>query len=295
MRTRILISAVLAAVFSHFSYGQDGLLGELEKQRKDTVFNTQATFKTIRISIGHSVETRKKGILELSAMTRYWNTFAPTSNSFVADKMTARFGIDYGISDRFSTGIGMATLDGILDAYLKYRLMQQQDSGKNPLSITLLQAASLRTNRFNNLMLSDTFGDRLSFTSQVLIARKINKNFSLQIAPTYIHRGSASFAQDDTNHFAIGFGGRYKIGNHVSVVSEYYYLFNELESVKTFDAFVVGVNWEIADVILQFKLTNTRNFAEDTFITQTPVNFNFKPGYLSFGFQFNYILHLNQR
>lgn len=34
---------------------------------------TYATFKATKILLGHSMETRKKGTLELSAISRYWN------------------------------------------------------------------------------------------------------------------------------------------------------------------------------------------------------------------------------
>ncbi|MEM6516592.1 MAG: DUF5777 family beta-barrel protein [Bacteroidota bacterium] len=270
--------------------GQEDLLSTLKKSQ-DTVFYTAATFKTTRISIGHSLETRKQGIVQASIMTRYWDMPAPTGNSFVADKMTARFGIDYAFSDRFTLGGGMATLDGIADGFAKFRLIRQRSDNKPWLGLTIVQTVSYRTRNFNNLNETDGVIDKLSFTSQLLIGRKFTRNFSLQISPTFIHRGSSRLAEDDINHFAIGFGGRYKLSNHLSLVSEYYWITNPLESRNTFGAFALGTNWELGDLILQFKLTNARNFAEDTFITQTPVNFNTKRGNLSFGFQANYIIH----
>ena len=39
----------------------------------DTTFYTIATFQATRIQLSHSVETRKKNVLEISVMTRYWN------------------------------------------------------------------------------------------------------------------------------------------------------------------------------------------------------------------------------
>ena len=99
---------------------------------------------------------------------------------------------------------------------------------------------------------------------------------------------------DDTSHFAMGIGGRYRIGGHVSVSSEYYYLANPITSVTTFDAFAIGVNWELTDLMLQFHLTNTPNMAEDAFITQTRNNFNTRDGNLFFGFNATFILHFKK-
>ncbi len=276
-------------------HAQNDLLKKLETQYPDTTFTTQATFKTTRIAIGHSVETRKKGTFQFSVMTRYWDNFAPRGNAFIVDRMTARFGADYAFSNKFTTGMGYSTLTGIADAFAKYRLLTQTQNNTSPVSITAVQMASYRTKNFNNVMLDDSFLDRTAFTTQILIARKFTQKLSLQIAPTFVHRSSSQSPLDDTNHFALGFGARYKLGNHTSIVSEYYYLLNELDSRNTFGAFAMGVNWEMGDLILQFKLTNARHFAVDTFVTQTPFNFNFKQGYPVFGFHVNYILHTKKK
>lgn len=250
------------------------------------------TFKGTRISVGHSVETRKKNTLEISFMSRYWNIPNYGGNSFIADKMSARFGLDYGISDRLTIGFGTSAPNGVVDTYLKYRLLRQTVNNTTPLSISLVQTATYRTRRLNGITQRADSGDKFAFASQVLIAKKFTRNFSAQIAPTFIHRTSSRFPQDDHNHFAVGFGARYKVSNHVSLVSEYYYVANELESRETFGAFALGTNWEVSKLLLQFKMTNNPFFVEDTFITQTTRNFNFKDGNFFFGFGAVYFLQL---
>jgi hypothetical protein len=153
---------------------------------------------------------------------------------------------------------------------------------------------SYRSKATDNINAFDSFGDRLSFTSHLLMARKFTPNFSLQVSPTLIHRNSALFEENPQTQFAIGFGGRYKVGHHVSIVSEYYYVANPLETINTYNAFALGVNWEVGDIILQFQLTNARAMVEDAFITQTTTNFNFNDGNLHFGFNATYILHLKR-
>jgi len=272
------------------------LLDKVEEQSKDTTLYTLATFKATRIAIGQSVETRKKGILEIHLNNRFWNTPAETSQSFVADRMSSRFGLEYGITDRLTFGGGGTTWDGIFDGFLKYRLLwQREDKGGAPFSITLFQNASYRSKSYLALSPFDDFSSRMSYTSQMAIARKFNSNFTLQLTPTFVSRGSLLFQDDPQNQFAIGIGGRYKLGNHVSVVSEYYYVLNPITSVNTYDAFALGVNWEMSDVILQFSMTNARNMVEDSFITQTRNNFNFKDGNFNFGFTFTYVLHFGRK
>ncbi|MBS9462800.1 hypothetical protein KIM67_10280 [Flagellimonas sp. 389] len=299
MRTRhfTFLHLVLVLGFSNTVVGQD-LLNTLEKERPETTNHVQATFKTTRISLGHSVETRKKGTMELSANTRFWNIPESDTQAFLVDRVSTRFGISHAFSDRFTLGAGVTTFDGIFDSYFKYKLLKQVDEGKGwPFTITLLQNANLRTSgrlgrNFNN---DTSFSDKLSFTSQLLIARKFTRNFSLQLSPTFIHRNSTRFEEDPTNHFALGIGGRYKVGGHVSISSEYYYLANPVESIPTYDAFSIGVNWELTDLMLQFHVSNTLHIAEDAFITQNRRNFNTKNGSLFFGLNAVFLLHFKNQ
>ncbi len=300
MRNKVLFSIHICLLFClNVSIQAQDLLDKLEQEYPDTPQYQLATFKASRISIGHSVETRKKGVLELQAFTRYWNIPNSSGQSFVADKMGARIGVEYGISNKLTFGGGWSTLDGIYDSFLKYKLIRQRSDGKGaPVSLSLFQNIAYRSERNPPLVdinRFDNFQDQLSFTTQLLLARKFTPQFSAQISPTYIHRSSSAFEDDPNNQFAIGVGGRYKIGGHVSIVSEYYYLINPLESITTYDAFALGVNWELSDVMLQFKLTNTWFFSEEAFITQTPNNFNFNDGNLTFGFNAIFVLHLNQK
>lgn len=276
---------------------QEDLLSKLEKEQPIPSYDVLGTFKGNYLSIGHSVETRKKGVLEISSMNRFWNVPEPTSQSFVADRWNARVGASYAVNDRFTVGVGYGTGYNSTDVFLKYRLVHQQGSKLgSPLSVTFIQGGVYRgkTKLPRNIDLG--FDDRIAFTSQLLIARKITPNFSLQIAPTYIYRGEENvISSEGSNRFAFGFGGRYRLGGHVSLVSEYYYLVNPVTFVDTYGPFTLGVNWEVADLLLQFKLTNARNFVEDKFIVKTTNNFNTRDGNFHFGFHATYTLHFNKR
>lgn len=289
----IILSTLIYIGLCAQSSAQD-LLSQLEEIPFEEPEYVMATFKGNRLSIGHSVETRKKGALELTFMSRYWNVQEPTNNNFIADSMCARFGVDYAFSDRFTAGIGFGPPNGIADAHIKYRLVRQSADGSgSPVGITSTQIATYRTRQLTGVEdRTGDFFDKTAFTTQLLIARKVSSDFSLQVSPTFVHRSSSSSPLDDHNHFAVGFGGRYKVGNHVSVVSEYYYVANPLESIETFGSFALGVNWDVRNLLLQFTMTNNPIFTEDTFITQTRRNFNFKDGNFFFGFNATYHIQL---
>jgi len=270
MKSRTLLLAFLFA--TPISLIAQSLLDKLSNEDIETPNYVMSTFKGTRISIGHSIETRKKNTLEVSFMSRYWNVPQETSNSFIADRMCTRIGIDYGVSDNLTIGFGSGNPNGILDTYLKYRLVQQSATKKgSPVGITLLQTGTYRTRFVKGVERRNTFNEKLAFTTQALIARKFSRYFSFQISPTFIHRASSNFSIDDHNHFAVGFSPRYKLSNHVSIVSEYYYVLN---------------------LLLQFKMTNNQIFTEDAFITQTAQNFNFRDGNFFFGFHATYHIQL---
>ena len=279
------------------SVNAQSLLDKLNNEFSNTSFDEIATFKTTRLGLSHSIETRKKGALQLSLYFRYWDTPVATSQNFLADKVSTRYGLEYAFTDNFTFGFGYTNFDKITDGYLKYRLLKQnQDDKKGWLSMTLVQTLSHRKIENTNPNIYDSSSEnKYAFATQVLLARKFNPNLSLQIAPTFIHRESNSANNDPNNQFVIGFGGRHKITRHASIVSEYNYVVNPLKSIDTYNTFLFGVNWEVSDLMLQFHVTNARNFAEDTFLTQTTNNFNFKDPNLHFGVNATYIIHTKKK
>ncbi len=278
-------------IVSNFTLQSQDLLKKLDTALSNQNFEEIATFKTTRLGLGHSIETRKKGALQISLYNRYWNIPDFNGQRFLADVVSTRYGLEYAFTNDFTFGAGYTNYDKISDAYLKYSFLKQyQNSSKKVLSLTFLQTIS-HVNIENNTLYESSNINGFSFTSQLLVARKINQNLSLQITPMYIFSESNKFFNETKNQFAVAFGGRHKINPHTEVVSEYFYVANPLKSIQTYNAFLVGINWEVGDLMLQFHITNARNFAEDTFITRTSNNFNFKDGNLHFGFNATYIFH----
>jgi hypothetical protein len=291
----LFITSIIALVPS--TSKAQGLLEKLEKEFPDKPIYEMATFKTTRLGLGHSIETRKKGALEISWYNRYWNRPNGETQFFLADEVNMRFGLDYALSDNFVIGLGHSTWDEITDGYLKYKFLKQTKNKKgNLFSMVALQTVSMT----NNYISTGLYGgnpdkNNYSFTTKLLIARKFNQKFSAQLSPFFISRNNNSMnIEDPKSQYGIGFGARYKVGGHVAIVSEYYSVFNPIKSIKTYNPFMVGVNWELSHLMLQFHMTNARTFAEDAFITQTTNNFNFHDGNFHFGFNATFVLHTNK-
>jgi hypothetical protein len=283
-------------LFIVFGSSSQELLDILESETLTIPKHTQATFKANRILLTHSIETRKKGTLEFVLGTRYWNIpNNDDSQSFGADRFSGHLGLQYALSDRFTIGAGVTSYDGIINGFAKYRLVRQTDDDKVPLSITLVQSSSLFTRDFAIFSLPQDSKNRLSYTTQLIIARKLSRNLSLQVSPAYIYSGVDQPVANKNNFFALGFAGRYKLSNHVTIASEYNYLLGRDEGEDGFNLFSLGINWEISDLIMQFSMTNSKGFDDVSIFTLNPNNFHFRPGGLHIGVNATYVLHLKKR
>ncbi|MEX2363587.1 MAG: DUF5777 family beta-barrel protein, partial [Balneolaceae bacterium] len=98
---------------------------------------------------------------------------------------TVRLGIDYGLTDKLDIGIGRTSRENMVDLRLKYLLLQQLKSDKVPFQIALKGDIGINTERENRF--DFTFKERLNFLGSVMIARKFNNQFSLQLAPMISH------------------------------------------------------------------------------------------------------------
>jgi hypothetical protein len=309
MKTKKTIFTVLLLLgWFQYSISQD-LLQILESEQQDTSGYIPATFKMTRIAFGHSTEVRSQGVLEVFVANRFWNLPKARTQKTFAIKLNSRIALEYGLSDRLTLGVGGSTFDALFDGYLKYKLLtQKQGIKKTPFNVTLFQNVNYYSNSGSvPLGAYGPSSNKLSFTSQMLISRKISKKFSFQISPTYIHKrfnfseerdedeDYSSSQEGKKDFFALGIGARYKIGTHLSLVSEYYKTFNPEESFDTYSPFALGVNWEIGDVLLQFMLTNTVSMVEGSFIAQTRNKFNFRDPNLNFGFNATYVIHFKNK
>lgn len=290
---------IIAFVFFHFSGKAQDLLDLLEKELPKSQYYQIAPFQMTRIGLGHATETRKKGALEISLYNRFWNHKEEKTQHFLADEINTRIGLDYALSDNFTFGIGYSNFDKATDAFIKYALLKPEvASSKSSINITFVQAVSRRENttttnpEYNPI--NETSID-WGFTSQVLISKAFSRKFSLQIAPTYIHQFSKPKNDLLKNQVSFGIGARYKLNAHTALVTESYFMTNSIKVLETYNPFMVGVNWELSHLLLQFHLTNVRNFAENIFISKTTNNFNFHDGNLHFGFNATFVLHTNKK
>ncbi|HMG92987.1 MAG TPA: DUF5777 family beta-barrel protein [Chryseolinea sp.] len=275
-RIILLLLITPAAVFA-----QDDLLGELEKGTKQEVDYSFATFKGTRLGNGHTVETKNAGSLEFIFQHRFGPVSGGAYELFGLDQADVRLGLDYGITDNLSVSISRNSVDKTMDGYFKYKALRQSSGAKTfPVTITALAGMAYKLSPED---FEDGSGlenvDRLSYTGQLLIARKFSTNFSFQLMPTLIHKNLVEY-NEENNQFALGFGGRIKLSKSVAITGEYYHNFNLPDNDATDDPFykrynslTFGIDIETGGHVFQLLMTNAIGLTERAFITETRDDF----------------------
>lgn len=269
------------------------LLTRLEKETKPVKTYTSATFKTTRIINGHTVENTGKNVLDVRISHRFGQLNDGGYNLFGLDEATMRLGFDYGITSRFTIGIGRSTFQKTYDGFLKIKLLRQS-SGKNsvPVTVSYVPAIALRTLKFDNPKIKNSVSNQLVYTHQLLIARKFSEGTSLQLMPTFVHQNLAIQANDPNNMFALGVGGRQKISKRVSINVEYYPVIGERIQGTT-DALSIGFDIETGGHVFQLHFTNSRGMTEHNIITQTQGKWG--KGDILFGFNISRVFNIGKR
>lgn len=136
-----------------------------------------------------------------------------------------RMGLQYGITDKLTVGIGTEKNNKFQDLNGKYLILEQTRSGSMPLSLSVHANVTLDARDEELFGATYEFIDRFSYFAQVIAARKFTDELSIQLSPSYSHFNSVDRKY---HHDKIGlmFGGRYKFTSKMAAMFEYHQPFN---------------------------------------------------------------------
>lgn len=274
---------------------QDDLMDLLNKENVDSslVIYTEATFKSSRVINGHSVELRSPGVLEVLISHRFGLISDGIRELFGLDDSNIRFGFEFGVLKNLNVGIGRSSFEKQYDGFIKYRLLRQQ-TGFRSVPITAVLFTSMAINSSEAPPDQDwDFSNRTSYTYQLLLARKFNSNFSIQLSPSLVHKNLVDREQDDNDIFALGIGARHKITKRLALNFEYFYMFNKPEDMGLQNSLSIGVDIETGGHVFQLHLTNSRAMIEKGFITETTSDFF--DGDIHFGFNISRVFNIGKQ
>jgi len=257
---------------------------------------TSATFKSTRIVTGHSVERMPKGQLDFRISHRFGLINSGAYNFFGLDQANIHLGLEYGINNWLMVGYGRGTFEKTYDGFLKFSILRQSTGTKTmPISLSYFNSLAINTLRWEIPDTKLNFWNRASFVHQILVARKFNERFSLELNPTYVHRNMVATELDPNDLFALGAGARMKLSRRISINIEYYYVvppINDYRSEKTYDPLSIGFDIETGGHVFQLFFSNSLAMIEKGFIGETTGNWG--NGDIHFGFNISRVFNLSK-
>lgn len=226
----------------------------------------QASSKPVRFTFGtttlidiNTVETIYKGGLEMeihhrfSLIENYHNLFG------IYGSANTRIGLNYGITDRLMIGAGTTKDNNLQDIQWKYLILQQTEDNSIPVSL------SYYGNIVFDLRTEEEFGPaasfkqihRLSYFTQLIVARKINERFSVQVAPSLAYFNSVTRYSDSTGYknlnLGLSAGARANLFGSHSLLLEYDQLLTKQDLAKQPKP-NLSLGWEISTATHTFQI-----------------------------------------
>ena len=293
LNMKSLICAFLFFMISSGAFAQEDLMDLLNNKTTDEINYATATFKSTRVMNGHSVERMPPGQLDFRISHRFGKLNSGLYEFFGLDQSSIHLSLEYGILKWLMIGIGRGTYEKTFDGFTKFTILRQSSGARNmPVSVSALSSVAVTSVKWPDPDRTNYFSSRLSYVQQLLVARKVNQSFSVQIAPTFVHRNLVSTELDPNDLYAIGAGGRMKLTSRISFNAEYYYTVNQRSymSQTVYNPLSVGFDIETGGHVFQLIFTNSLAMIEKGFIGETTGSW--KKGDIHFGFNISRVFTL---
>ncbi|MCH5719695.1 DUF5777 family beta-barrel protein [Niabella hibiscisoli] len=251
-------------------------------------------FKSSRVINGHSMDFIGRNVLDVRILHRFGIIKDGIGELFGLDQASMRLGFDYGITKNLTIGVGRSTLAKELDGFIKYRPIQQSKGKRNiPVSVILVAGSTIATAQLaSDAALTDT-KHRIAYYSQVIIGRKFNDLFSLQLSPTYVHRNAVPATTDFNDTYALGIGSRVKLSKRVAFVADYHYVISGLDKDAYSNPLSIGFDIETGGHVFQLHFSNATGMNEKAFITNTTNSWGH--GEIRFGFNLSRVFTMGKK
>jgi Membrane bound beta barrel domain (DUF5777) len=262
------------SIFSFFGYAQKDTSGSLLDLLKDEpeIEYAKYSFKTNRIINMHSLENTAAGVMDVKISHRFGTVDEGFYNLFGLDVATQRIGVDLGLTNDLQIGVNRNSVRKAFDGYAKYRILRQS-SGKRvmPITLSLLTSVAIEAQKPDNPTRENYFSSKLFYCNQLIIGRKFNDIFTLQVSPTHVHRNLVALKTDPNDVYAVGVGGRIRLSRRMTFNFEYIPLITKLNDVQG-NSLSVGLDVETGGHVFQFHFTNSDSMAEYKYVAGTEKN-----------------------
>src|SRR5678815_1066637 len=268
----------------------------------------RATFNSTKIINLQNTEIVPEGILQFMVSHHFsylWNKDQSTE-----DNLAQFFGInsgvaqtylsfDYSVRDYANLGFALAGRSRY-EGWGKFRITRQQTGPKDiPISVTWYSLAHVD---FAQDKETGSQWDKWSYLHQVLIARKMSDNISLQLVPSLVYLNNVPYGINNSNFvWSIGIAGKWKVKPKMNVTWEYTRQLNMYKNIidksgaitnYSPDLLSLGIELNTGGHLFQFYVGNTLHSSS---IDQLARNTGYiKDGNFAFGFTINRSMDLRK-
>jgi hypothetical protein len=236
------------------------LFAQEETQTKEPSKPVRFTFGSALLIDNQTVATPYKGGLELeiqhrfSLIKNYHDLFG------IYGSANTRIGLNYGITDRLMVGAGTTKDYKLQDIQWKYLILQQTEDNSMPVSVSYYGnvVADLRKEE-NFTAGSSKFKQmhRLSYFTQLIVARKLSEKFSVQIAPSVVYFNTTTRYNDSTGYknlnIGLSAGARANLFGAQSLLLEYDQLLTK-QDLNVQPKPNLSLGWEIGTATHTFRV-----------------------------------------
>jgi hypothetical protein len=280
---------------------QDDLLQSLNTDEpKEKVLGT---FNSTRVVNQHSVETAGRNVLEFRITHRFGNVGSGEHGLWGLDNSSdIHIGFDYGISNRWQVGLGRSKINQLYDFFTKYRVLHQTTGGM-PVSLTVFGNVAINSQKQSRFAEGEQtfsqfpdFNSRLSYCTQIIVARKFSKRFSLQANATLLHRNyvgsnpttdyylseptaSSNFREprwNENTYWTLGGAAKFRVSRLLTLTGDYSYVFNQYFDQKPDNQIQYhmpigfGTELEVGGHIFMINATNAEAVLPNNFLVNSP-------------------------
>jgi hypothetical protein len=168
--------------------------------------------KTFEFDIQHRFGTINNGYSDL------WGLYAPSN---------IRMGFGYTPINNLMVGFGLAKDRMLWDFNIKYSILRETGKNPSPVSVTYYGNMAIDTRGSENF---NQRTDRYTYFHQMMVARKLTRDFSAQASINFSHFNSVPGFLDvegnavntlENDHWSFSLLGRYKVSDAFSFIANY--------------------------------------------------------------------------
>ncbi|WP_295675870.1 DUF5777 family beta-barrel protein [uncultured Mucilaginibacter sp.] len=246
-----------------------------------------AIFESSRLILSQSTETIKKNNFNVLIMHRFGDVGGDDGSGkslfgldYVADLY---IGFEYGLTNNLNIDIGRSAKPdegGLISLEVKYALLHQTSDESSPFALTLIGTTGIRP--YGDF---DRFSDRVSYFAQAIIARKISRRLSLQVAPSFVQN---NLPLPDTlgskkGFFSVSAAARLKVTKLMSIIVDYAHPFSSFRNSSRFsDPLGFGIQLVTGGHVFTMNITNARTANEINYLSNTTADYlrgNYRIGF----------------